>query len=278
MNIDSIINFFNEHNYISYVLYNINNHLAYIKLQSIEQCRPFLLQIPVSSGVINTNSDHQLELIENDYKNYSQQIFLKAIPIDDLACISDKNITIKNTKTYINYLIDPLIKQSTDVIDTDDIEVDEYSIKDICPVFSIKFFMDKLQNNTGNDIEILLSDKYNCINNSEEEINQRDVEILMEKIDNQKIIIKDTLFNIHKECFNIRRDLINQSSILKRVKNLKNKSSKEKDLVKFNIDRLSVETEAKIDSLNNALCIKRELANSILRNYNNYLIKFPNNF
>ena len=114
---------------------------------------------------------------------------------------------------------------------------------------------------------------YNVINKLQEEDNQEQLTNLLNLFENKKVNIKNTIFNLHKDLYNIRRDIIDNSVKLDRIYNMKRNSQDKKNLVKFEIDRLATDLEKVIDEQNNKIKVKQKQVNNIIKNFNNFVNK-----
>ncbi|KKK81570.1 hypothetical protein LCGC14_2812110, partial [marine sediment metagenome] len=92
--------------------------------------------------------------------------------------------------------------------------------------------------------------------------------------DGQQKTLKNRIYGIHKETYNIRRDISQSGSYLQRIYSLKEQSSKERDRIRFRIERLAIETEEKIDILNDKLRDKRNQADALLKKYWKFIEQF----
>jgi len=182
---------------------------------------------------------------------------------------SEPNTLDEKTIENIENVVD--IENVIDIENVVDIIVDEYPIDDIVPVYDISVFLQQIMS-----FENIISKDYSIINSLEEDLNEKNVENLLLLFDTQKIYIKNTIYDIHKDIYNINRDIVDYSLKLQRINVLKEKSVNEKDKTRFQIERLSDETIFKLDSLNEQLKQKRIIANNLLKNYNNYILTFKN--
>nr|QBK87499.1 MAG: hypothetical protein LCMAC201_04090 [Marseillevirus LCMAC201] len=275
--------------YTSTKVYIQESKVRFVQLYSNLQHKPFLLQVPNRFVIYSTGADHLLDYIENNYRNYRQREYLEKINLRDVACFSKDSLCVKNNNVYNCYLVDytadsPELLRTTPVVsprslrgkhdesvddDSSDIEIDDYPVEDIYPVFNMMIFVDNMDN-----FEDIVVKYYNIITTGEEENNENEVERLLQTFDNQKKILKDHIYRIHKEAYNTRRDISQTGSNLQRIYSLKEQSTEERDRVRFKIERLTIETEEKIDVLNNKLRDNRNQADSLLKKYWKFIEQF----
>lgn len=254
-------------------VYTQGSEVKFIKLFSCLQRKAFLLQVPSRFG-LSSETDHMIVPVENDYRNFRQCEYLSKIKLHNVACSSKENLCIKNDNIYSCYHVDSLQQGIDDVegeIDTsdDDIVIDDYPVEDIYPVFNMESFTQNIDN-----FEESVLHQYTIITEAEEEMNEIEVEKLLNSFDEQKKQLKERIFDIHKETYNIRRDIIKHGNNLQNIYKLKDQSSGERDRLRFKVERLAIETEEKIDSLNDKLKLNRNQADLLLKNYRKYIARF----
>jgi hypothetical protein len=258
--------------------------VKFIQLYSNLQRKPFLLQVPSQFVIYSTATDHMLDLVENDYRNFRQREYLNKINLHDAACLSECNLSVKDGTEFSCYLIDSIpdalsedeiedledLGKEEDFSSSDsDIEIDDYPVEDIYPVFNMASFIKNLD-----DFEETVLEHYSAITEAEEEMNETEVEKLLQTFDNQKTQLKDRIFSIHKNAYNTRRDIAKCGDNLKRIYLLKEQSTVERDRVRFKIERLEVDTEEKIDALNEKLREQRNQADVLLQKYRTFIERF----
>ena len=257
--------------YVISKLYAEDRSVLFVGVCSKLQRKPFLLDLNGHTDLTSSKPDILLELGETDYRSFRQAEYLKRIDLSGVACLSKRNMCVKKGNCYLISGSDDeeeaVANSDDESDDCIDIEIDDYPIEDILPVFTLEQFKADL------DEEKIL-ESYATIYEAEEEINEDEVNKLLEIFDEQKAKIKELIFEIHKEEYNIRRDLSQQGTNLQRVYALKERSSKERDRVRFKIERLALETEKAIDSLNDNLCERRIRANKLLHKCRDYIERF----
>ena len=240
-------------------IYTQGPEVKFIQLYSCLQRKSFLLQVPSRFVIYSTETDHMIDQVENDSRNYRQREYLAKINLRDVACSSGANLCVKNDTVFSCYLLDNMPDgSSSDAEDLEpiesesesDIEIDDFPVEDIYPVFNMMSFTKNMDN-----FEETVLEHYSIITEAEEEMNETEVEKLLQTFDTQKKQLKECIFAIHKEAYNTRRDIAKYGDNLQRIYQLKEQSSEERDRVRFKVERLAVETEEKIDALNEKLKI-----------------------
>ncbi len=258
--------------YTSTQVYAQGPEVKFIQLYSNLQRKPFLLQVPNRYTIYSTAPDHMLDRIENDYRNFRQRGYLDKITLDNVACFSKHNLCVKNNTVYGCYLIDSMLQEDLEDLsdsDSSDIEVDDYPVEYIYPVFNMMSFIKHIA-----DFEDTVLEHYTAITGTEEEMNENEVENLLQTFEKQKKILKDRIYKIHQDAFNTRRDISQAGTNLQRIYTLKERSAEERDRIRFGIERLAVETEEKIDILNDKLREKRNQADTLLKKYRKFIEQF----
>lgn len=270
MNLKMLIKQLSDNGYNSYKTFVIDTQILFIELFSSSQRKPFILHVPQVSC---SNPDYMLEISELNYKTFRQREYLNKIQLDGVACFSPENLSIKigGVISCYNIVNDPSpdIEDLSEELDSDsfsDIDVDDYPIKDIIPVFSLDALED--------DFESIVLHAYHAITEAEEEMNEIQVKKLLSTFDEQKEKLKRFIFDLHKNAYNTRRDIEKAGDNLARVYLLKEKSVNEPDRVRFKIERLALETEEDIDKLNKKLREQRSTATDLLQKYQNYIERF----
>lgn len=275
MNLKSLITKLADQGYKSHRTFVVDTQILFIELVSILQRKQFLVRIPSSTIIHTSDPNFLLELSEMDYKTFRQKEYLEKINLDSVACVSNNNISIKLDSVLTCYtIVNPDIEDLSGDLEDDveeeesisDIEIDDYPIKDIIPVINLEDLHDHIED------DILQS--YRSITEAEEEMNEREVERLLRTFDKQKETIRSTIYNVHRDAFNTRRDIEKAGGNLERIYKLKAKSIDEKDRVRFQIERLATETELDIDKLNKQLREQRNSANDLLQKYQSFIERF----
>ncbi len=279
MSLQEMLGTIKQQGYASIKIYTQGTEVKFVQLQSNLQRKPFLLQFPCRYSINSTKTDHILNEIQGNYRSYRQEEYLKKILLQHVACLSERNLCIKNDNIITCYLLDSILDSDSyselNNIDSDgddsnqDIEIDDYPVKDIYPVFNIMSFMKNIT-----DFEDQVTKSYYIIHEAEEKMNETEVEQLLQLFDKQKEQVKERIFVIHKEAYNIRRDISNVGAKLQRIYELKKNSEIEKDRIRFRLDRLSIEAEAQLDTLNSNLYEKRDKADVLLKRYLKYIEQF----
>jgi len=261
-----------EKGYTSAKFYTQGTEVKFIQLYSKLQRKAFLLQVADKFVIYNTDCEYILNPTESDYRSFRQQQYLTKIKLSKVACLSKYNLCVKDDTTFSCYLIDTLDEDIDELEDTEefssesssesDIEIDDFSVEDIYPVFDIKSFIKDIDN-----FEELVLNNYSAITEAEEEMNELEVEKLLQTFDFQKRKLKDRIFSIHKDAYNTHRDISKYGEALQRTYLLKERSTEERDRLRFKIERLANETEEQIDSLNEKLREQRNQADMILQKY-----------
>jgi hypothetical protein len=258
---------FTENYYTISSIYNQDSQVKYILLLTPLQRKPFLLDIPDTLNIHSSRFDYTLiQDSETNYKSFRQRDYLSNLSIDNIACITEQNITIKKNGIQV-YIFKETITEETDSND-EDIVVDEYKVSNVYPVFNIINFLKEIAN-----FEMRVNEQYSLLTQVEEEYNEAQVIKVIEKFEIQKKDFKEMLFNVHKNGYNIRRDIEKASLQLEKLYNLKKNSLNEKDRVRFKLERLISEMENKLDHLNEQLSQYRNMGDSILTKYNDYMSK-----
>ena len=188
--------------YASTRVYTQGNEVKFVQLHSNLQRKPFLLQVPSRFVIYSTETDHILDCTENNYRNFRQRGYLEKIKLRDVACFSKHNLCVKNNNVYSCYLIDNMSQAQEDdleELDTDqdspdlsdndsDIEIDDYPVEDIYPVFSMMSFITDM-----NNFEDIVLEHYTTITEAEEEKNEDEVEQLLRTFDGQQKTLKDRI-------------------------------------------------------------------------------------
>jgi hypothetical protein len=271
----SIQEFLQELKHVGYhniILYTEELQVKFIELSTLSQRRPFLIYISAGLNFRSKEVDHLLEKEESNYKNYRQREYLEKIKLETVACLSNHNICLKLKENIFCYAIDSIdivsdndVSEKDDLIDAD-IMVDDYSVHDIYPVFHIKDFMTRIS-----IFEDIVLQNYEIITKAEEEMNETEVESLLSMFEKQKTKLKDTIYQLHCDAYNTRRDIFKVGKNLAEIYAIKNQSETEKDRTRFRIERLAKDTEDKIDSLNKNLRQKRNDADLLLKRYRQHL-------
>lgn len=251
------------------ILYTLENQVLFIKLYSKLHRKPFMLQVPSRHIIQSKNVDHILEISENNYQNYRQREYLTGVGLDSVVCSSKINLCIKSGTVFNNYLVDNLVDESDDSESDSDIEIDDYPVEDIYPMYNMMTFLQYI-----NEFEDRVQQDYETIIQAEEEMNENNVQHLLMAFDQQKLSLKEKLFHIHQDAYNIRRDISKYGKNLQRSYSLKEKTINEKDRVRFQVERLVAETEAQIDTLNDKLKENRDHADLLLLKYQKYIEQF----
>lgn len=214
--------------------------------------------------------DYLLEKEDCDYRNFRQRQYLQKINIDNLCCITDKNICIKTQNIYKCYNLEGILDvEDDDSESSDDINIKEYPVTNIYPAFQLPYFIKNIKN-----FENIISESYKIITKDEETQNEIEVKKLISLFEKQGKTIKNSIFEIHKKCFNIRRDIDKYTTNLDRIYKLRDKTGDSNDQILFKIDRLATETETQIDQLNKTLQNERNKADLLLKNYHKYITRF----
>lgn len=279
---EDIINKIRCSNYDVKKLFMQDSMVRLIELSSNTLGYDFLIEIPSSKTIDKQQIDSQdfsiIEESDNDYKNHRQREYLKNIQIENIVCKSKKNFTIKNKNIYRCYLIDYFLPSDAENIsdienenanENEDIEIDDFPVENIFPIFDINDFTENLDNFSETLIEI-----YAEITETEEMMNEQEVIKLLEKFDEQKTQLKERIFHIHQNAYNLRRDISKTGENLNRIFALKYKSQNSSDRVRFKIDRMASETQEQIHKLKNKLSQQRNKADNLLKKYWNYIGKF----
>lgn len=261
-------------------MYTLHSNIKYIELCLNLRRKPLLIRIPDNLIVHNNVSNYAMVNDDVNYRNYRQREYLGKITLDQVACVSEKNLCVKSGEDYECYTIediDPDIEEpeSTDPEPNDysdsesfEITIDEYPVNNILPVYNLDTFVETEQ------FEQMVIDDYSLIVDVEEEINELRVQTLIEQFDKQQHQIKDRMYELHSKAYNARRDIEKCSDNLERIYKLKEKTKNENDRTRFKVDRMATETEEKIDNLNEKLAVYRETADSLLGKYTDYITKF----
>jgi hypothetical protein len=259
---------FNEYNYSIGDIYN-ENRVKYILLLTPLQRKPFLLEFPEIINIQTNRFDLTLEEEkELNYKSFRQREYLLNLELNNIACITEENMTIK-----INNLVSVYrFKESNEKHEVDssdeDIDIHEYKVSSVYPVFSVVVFMKEIASFEKKVVEI-----YTLLTETEEKYNEQQVIGVIEKFENQKKTFKDLIFDIHKKAYNIRRDIVKTSEQLEKMYELRKKSVNEKDRIRFKLERLISETETKLDQFNDQLSQYRNMGDCVLKKYNDYISK-----
>ena len=218
--------------YSSTKVYTQGPEVRFIQLYSNLQRKPFLLQVPSRFVIYSNETDYMLEKEEYDYRSFRQREYLEKIKLRDGACCSKYNLCVKNNTVFTCYLIDSMpeatlnddddleeLETSTDLKEEDafsdaesDIEIDDYPVEDIYPVFNMMSFIKAMDN-----FEETVLENYTMITEAEEEMNETEVERLLQTFDNQQSQLKDRIFSIHKEAYNTRRDIEQCGASLQKI-------------------------------------------------------------
>lgn len=260
-----------KYGYSSIKIYTKGTQVKFIQLNTNLQRKPFLLQLSHQYSMNSTRTDHILTEIQGNYRSFRQEKYLTKIPVHNIACLSDTNLVVKNNQSMTGYLIDSILEDSDSELDdnSDDIEVDDFPVKEIYPVFDLQNF---LKNISDFEEQVILN--YSTIYKSEEEINEQDVEKLLLLFENQKKHVKEQIYQLHQNTYNTRRDIVATGDKLLRLYKIKRQSESAKDNIRFEIDRLSLEIESQIDILNNNLSKKRDEADKLINVYIKYINSF----
>lgn len=255
-------------------VYYVQDHIKYVLLYTSLQRKPFIVEV---SNITSPYPENVLEPAENDYHNFAQRDCLGKINLPRLACFSTHNCCIKTEGEYICYLFDAVSESaslSDEPEDSDsDIEIDDYPIEDIYPVYMTSSFLDEDSKPVEKFEEIVLAD-YSVIVDDEETMNEKDIAQLLKQFDDQKSAIKEKMYIIHRNAYNTRRDIAQQGLNLQKAYILRDRSVNESDRIRFRIERLVSETEEKIDRLNKNLREQRSQADCLLKKYWRYIKKF----
>lgn len=259
-----------QRGYSSLKVYSEDSKIRFIKVCSPLERKPFLLQVPSTEHYCGC-SDHLLEPEEHCYRNYRQREYLNMIKLSDLACFSNHNLCVKNSEIITCFILDTMQSEDTsNISELDDIVIDDYPVQDIYPVFNISQFQEL------DDPEETILEYYSKIITAEESMNEEQVTRLLDLFDVQKHTLKTMIYEIHKEAFNTRRDIQQCGQNLKRIYTLKERTTDKRDTVRFQIGRLAMETENKIDNLNDTLRCLRNRADSLINKYSEYIDRFNN--
>lgn len=276
MNYDKFTEYLARSSYKAVQTFAFNQQIYFLKLVSI-YTRTYFLINTIDQDFFTNGPDHTLLNEEHNYKNYRQRVYLEKID-SNVACVSKENLCFKNQNHYLCYkldcveeeLSDPDECQSEDSVELD-IKIDDYPIGEILPVINYKQFIDIM-----NECEDTLLEQYNIINKTEEMMNEQEVKELLLLFDNQKEILKETIYDSHRDAYNIRRDIEKIGNNLKRIRQLQKRSVNERDLVRFKVDRLALETEEKLDNLHLKLSECRNSSDNLLKKYRDYIDSYKN--
>ena len=276
---EEILNKIKCNNYSVKKIFIQDSKIKLIEISSDLQGYDFFIEIPNSKDIQDHNLDSEelsiIEQTENDYKNHRQREYLENINKENIVCRSTKNLTIKNKNIYRCFLIDnflPSDSENISELEDDqelDIIIDDFKVENILPIFYISFFINNIDNFSG-----ILTENYQEITEQEEIMNEKEVIELLEKFDQQKTKLKQLIFDIHQNAYNLRRDISKTSDNLKRIYELKNKSINSSDRIRFKIDRMALEMQEKINNLKYKLSKQRNKADSLLKNYWDYISKY----
>lgn len=274
--------------YASIKMYAENTHIRVLVITSTLHRKEFVVTLPERW---RTNApNHTLDQIENNYMSYRQRDYLSKISLTGVACFSDKNICIKNDTEFTCYILDPIsdegpspkerVGENVDELEeeeddddnsliSDDIEIDDFAVGMVVPVFDYETFI-----KSALDFEAIVMQYHDIIRAAEEEMNSAEVDRIIQLFQGQEKLVKEKMFEIHKRSYHLRRDLDKYGRNLEKLYGIKERSQGEKDLVRFKIDRLIVETEERIDDLNRELMQGRDRADVMLKKYVKYIEAF----
>ena len=257
-------------------IYTSGVEIKFIRILTPSQRKPFLLQFPDNMFSYTKSDSIKLTQTDHNYRNYRQRSYLEKFNLPSLACTSRESLCLKNGDVLTCY-INEVDESDPDELDSDisgfgdsEIEVDDYPIENIYPVFQIT----KDSNGLDGDFETDVIENYHIISSVEEEMNEIEVENLLYCFDKQKKNLKDNIFEIHKRIYHLRRDLEQASENLERIYMLREKTVHEKDRIRFKVDRMAIEAENKIDHFNKKLCDYRNKADKLLTEYKKYINRF----
>lgn len=272
--------------YTQLKMYAENTHIRLLVITSTLHRKEFVVILPQRW---RTNApNHTLDEIEINYMSYRQREYLQKIGLDQVACFSTKNICIKKETEYTCYLLDPIsdegpspterIEELSDEEEdddrssiSDDIEIDDFAVGMVLPVVEYDYFMKCDEN-----FEEIVIQHHDIIRVAEEEMNSAEVDRIIQMFQAQEKLVKEKMFEIHKRAYHLRRDLDKYGKNLEKLYSIKERSQGEKDLVRFKIDRLILETEEHIDELNKDLTRGRDIADVTLKKYVKYIETFTN--
>lgn len=276
---EKVLTIIKNKGYTSTTVYTEDKKVKFIQLHSDLQRKPFLIKVDEKFTINFDYADHTIIQTEPDYRSFRQREYLAGVDLDTTVCRSASNLCVKNGDTITCYILDVNVKEELEVesIPSDDeaqstdsdVKIDDFPVQDIYPLYDIGEFIKQI-----GSFEHVVLESYQSIVDAEEKMNEQSVEKLLNLFDQQKVLLKERIYKLHLDAYNIRRDITKTGNNLQRVYELRSRSTHEKDRVRFKLDRLVAETEENIDSLNEKLRETRNDASQLLDRYFGYVDKF----
>jgi hypothetical protein len=266
-------------------LYAQNGDLRFIETITKYYRKPLMIVVPNTTTIKIHSRDISITETHNDYRNKVQRDFLESIPMEQVLCKTDKNITIKQNKTFTHFSIEEDMEDEDSSVGTDisentgedneneselSIEIEEYAVDLVLGYWLLPNF---LKNISRFETEYVLP-AYNTIFRCEEMSNERRVEHLIDTFEKQKLVLKDKITKIHEKIYNIHQDIEEHSKKLERLYNLQQQASSDKDRKRYKINRLILEVQSMIDTCHEQIQKQRILSEKLIQQYFNYLQKF----
>lgn len=175
-----------------------------------------------------------------------------------VCCKTENNILFKSCVIgkdgmYTNYVTSKELGE----------EINDIGV--LYPVFNLIYFLSA--KNFKDVLKIVLM----SLTEQEEKYNENVSSELIASIEKLKINVKDSLYEINKKSFNIKRDILKHTEALNKLLVMKQTSVNKKDTLRFNVERLIMETEEKIDLLHSELIEQRNSINNIVLGYKKWI-------